>query len=183
MVTNTKNRKQYAKVEYLPVKLIKKMQEDFFSNSGYEYRTKNNFLQCVAIIHYHQVTKGIGINDYAPLGRNYWKKIFGGNYHENVIQPLLERRIVESLDFGYRTFPDITVRVEKGKADGSVGIRYRINPDLKDDQFETISYIGKGSVLTATERMLLGNQEFMPTGINDLNYHVSIDPQKSLYVD
>jgi hypothetical protein len=179
MVTKTKHRKQYTKEEYLPVKLIKKMQEDFFSFSGYEYRTKNNFLQCVAIIHYHQVTKGIGINDYAPLGRNYWKKIFGGNYHENVIQPLLELKIIESKDFGYRTAPDTTSQAPKWKPNGLVGIRYRINPELMDDLYETISYIGKGKVLTATERMLLGNQEFIATGIADMNYHVSIDPVKA----
>jgi hypothetical protein len=179
MVTKTKHRKQYTKEEYLPVKLIKKMQEDFFSSSGYEYRTKNNFLQCVAIIHYHQVTKGIGINDYAPLGRNYWKKIFGGNYHESVIQPLLKRKIIECIDFGYRTIPDPTFQPIKGKHNGLVGIRYRINTDLMDDLYETISYIGKGKVLTAAERMLLGNQEFIATGIADMNYHVSIDPVKA----
>lgn len=179
MVTKTKHRKQYTKEEYLPVKLIKKLQEDIFSNSGYEYRTKNNFLQCVSIIHYHQVTNSIGINDYVPLGRNYWKKIFGGNYHESVIQPLLKRQIIERLDFGYRTFPDITVQTTKGKHGGLVGVRYRINPDLMDDQYEIMSYIGKGKVLTATERMLLGNQEFIATGITDMNYHVSIDPVKA----
>lgn len=179
MVTKTKHRKQYTKAEYLPVKLIKKLQEDIFSNSGYEYRTKNNFLQCVAIIHYHQVTKGVGIKDYAPLGRNYWKKIFGGNYHESVIQPLLKRKIIESVDFGYRTIPDPTFQPLKGKHNGLVGIRYRITTDLMDDLYETISYIGKGKVLTATERMLLGNQEFMATGIADMNYHVSIDPVKA----
>lgn len=179
MVTKTKHRKQYTKEEYLPVKLIKKLQEDIFSNSGYEYRTKNNFLQCVAIIHYHQVTNGIGLNDYAPLGRNYWKKIFGGNYHESVIQPLLKRQIIERLDFGYRTFPDITIQAPKGKPNGLVGVRYRINPDLMDDQYEIISYIGKGKVLTATERMLLGKQEFIATGITDMNYHISIDPVKA----
>jgi hypothetical protein len=179
MVTNTKHRKQYTKEEYLPVKLIKKLQEDIFSNSGYEYRSKNNFLQCVAIIHYHQVTNGIGLNDYAPLGSNYWKKVFGGNYHESVIQPLLKRQIIERLDFGYRTFPDITVQTTKGKHGGLVGVRYHINPDLMDDQYEIISYIGKGKVLTATERILLGNQEFIATGITDMNYHITIDPVKA----
>jgi hypothetical protein len=179
MVKKKPHRKQYSKVEYLPVKLIKKLHEDIFSNSAYEYRTKNNFLLCIAIIHYHQVTKGIGINDYAPLGRNYWKKIFGGNYHESVIQPLLKRKIIECIDFGYRTIPDLTFQPIKGKHNGLVGIRYRINPDLMDDLNETISYIDKGKVLTATERMLLGNLEFMATGIADMNYHVSIDPVKA----
>jgi hypothetical protein len=178
MIKKTSNRKNYRKEEYLPIKLIKKLQEDIFSNSGYEYRTKNNFLQCVAIIHFHQVTNGIGLNDYAPLGSGYWKKVFGGNYHESVIQPLLKHKIIESLDFGYRTFPN-TVQASKGKQDGSVGIRYRINPDLMDNQYETISYIGKGKALTATERMLLGKQEFIPTGIADMDFRVTIDPVKA----
>ena len=173
------HRKNYRKEEYLPVKLIKKLQEDIFSNSGYEYRSKNNFLQCVSIIHYHQLMNGIGLNDYAPLGRDYWKKVFGGNYHESVIQPLLKLKIIESLDFGYRSIPDTIVQVSKGKPNGLVGIRYRICPDLLDDQNEIISYIGKGKVLTATERMLLGKQQFIATGITNMNYHVTIDPLKA----
>lgn len=179
MVTKTKHRKQYTKEEFLPVKLIKKLNEDIFNDSAYEYRTKNNFLQCVAIINYHQVTKGIGKSDYAPLGRNYWKKIFGGNYHESVIQPLLKRNIIECFDFGYRTIPDPAIQPIRGKYNGLVGIRYRINPELMDGDCETISYIGKGKVLTATERMLLGNQEFLATGIADMNYRISIDHVKA----
>lgn len=179
MVGKTKHRKQYSKSEYLPVKLIKKLQEDIFSNSGYEYRTKNNFLQCVAIIHYHQVTKGIGLNDYAPLGRNYWRTVFGSNYHESVLAPLIEHKIVESLDFGFRTIPDTTIQTTKGKPKGLVGIRYRINPDLMHDPYENLQYVEKGKVLTATERMLLGKQDFIATGIADMNYHVSIDPVKA----
>ena len=163
----------------MPLKLIKKLHEDIFSNSAYEYRTKNNFLQCVTIIYYHQITKGIGLNDYAPLGRNYWKKIFGGNYHENVIQPLLKLKTIECIDFGYRTFPDPAIQPIKGKHNGLVGIRYRISPDLMDDLYETIQYIDRGKVLTATERILLGNEEFIATGISDMNYHVSIDPVKA----
>ena len=121
----------------------------------------------------------IGLNDYAPLGRNYWKKVFGGNYHESVIQPLLKRKIIESLDFGYRTITDTIVQASKGKSNGLVGIRYRISPKLMDDQNEIISYIGKGKVLTATERILLGKQEFIATGISDMNFHVTIDPVKA----
>lgn len=179
MIKKLSHRKNYRKEEYLPVKLIKKLQEDIFSNSGYECRSKNNFLQCVSIIHYHQLINGIGLNDYAPLGRNYWKKVFGGNYHESVIQPLLKRKIIESLDFGYRSIPDTIVQASKGKSNGLVGIRYRISPNLIDDQNEIISYIGNRKVLTATERMLLGKQEFIATGIADMNFHVTIDPVKA----
>lgn len=179
MVKKAKHRKQYSKVEYLPLKLIKKVQEDIINNSAFQYTTKNNFLLCVAIIHYHQLTKGIGINDYAPLGSNYWKTVFGNNYHESVIQPLLNRKIIECLDFGYRTIPDSTIHPIKGKNNGLVGIRYRINPEFMTDLYETISYIVKRKILTATERMLLGDMEFVATGITDMNYHVSIDPVKA----
>ena len=43
MMKKLSHRKNYRKEEYLPVKLIKKLQEDIFSDSGYEYRSKNNF--------------------------------------------------------------------------------------------------------------------------------------------
>lgn len=179
------NRKTYVKQAFLPVLLTRKLRDSVFNNSKYQYTTKNNFLQCVEIIYFHQVKQGIGLNNYVPLGSDYWKAIYGGNYHERVIAPLLnEHRIIESHDFGYRTFPDKTNKVTRGKHNGQVGIRYRINPDLLDDQHVAIPYIQKGRVLTALERMLFRDEEFIITGIPDMDFRVSIDHNKaSKWVD
>lgn len=174
------NRKTYTKQEYLPVRLTRKIQDCILNNNKYQYTTKNNFLQCVQIIYYHQVEQGNGLNDYVPLGSDYWKALYGGNYHERVIAPLLnEYCIIQSHDFGYRTFPDKTNKVTRGKLKGEVGIRYRINPDLLDDQYAAIPYIEKGRVLTAMERMWFRDEEFIFTGIPDIDFHVSIDNKKA----
>lgn len=173
------NRKAYAKGEYLPEKLALSLQKLFLSDSKYEYRSKNNFLQCVWIIFYHQVTKGNGLSLYVPLGRNYWKKIYGGNYHDRVLTPLLESNIIESIDTGYRNIPDNPKLTTFGKQDGSVGVRYRINPDLLGDEQVFIPYIADGKVLTALERMLFDNKEFVIPEIPDLNFRISIDTDKA----
>lgn len=177
------NRKKYIKQEYLPSKLTRRLQESIFYNSNYQYTTKNNFLQCVTIIYYHQVQEGIGLTNFVPLGSDYWKTIYGGNYHERVIEPLLnEHKIIESQVFGSRTMPD--KNSNKGKQNGEVSIRYRINPDLLDDQYETIKYIEKGRVLTGLERMWFHDREFIIIGIPDLDFRVSIDHIKaSRWVD
>ncbi|MCY1719230.1 hypothetical protein OU798_02700 [Prolixibacteraceae bacterium Z1-6] len=173
-----KNRKDYTKKEYLPDKLIKRINEDIL-NQSYEYRTKNNFLQCIAIIYHHQVWDGIGLNDYVPLGSEYWKTIYGNNYHQRVIAPLLKKQIIESFDFGFRTFPDSKKSKIVIKRNGSVGIRYRINPDLLDSQFNSMPYIEKGKVHTAIERIYLNKLEFITDGIPDLNFRISIDQDKA----
>ena len=178
------NRKTYVKQEYLPVKLTRKIRESIINNCEYQYTTKNNFLQCIETIYYHQVKQGIGITNYVPLGREFWKTIYGGNYHERVVAPLLnEHKIIESHDFGYRTFPNKR-NISRGKQQGLVGIRYRIKPELLDDQFEAIQYIEKGRVLTAMERMSFRDKEFITAGIPDLDFRVSIDHKKaSKWVD
>jgi len=173
------SRKQYAKGESLPKKLAQKIEQVFFDNDKLEYRTKNNFLQCIAIIFYHQVTQGNGLTVYVPLGRNYWKKIYGGNYRKSVISPLIQNGIIESLDFGFRTIPDGTVQTTKGKQDGYVGVRYRINPELLEEQFIFLPYVDKGKVLTALERILFEKQEFKLPEIPDLNFRVSININKA----
>ena len=175
-----KHRKAYSKQEYLPKKLVTKLQDGIFNNNSYEYRTKNNFLQCVSIIHYHQIEQGFGLNNYVPLGRNYWKKIYGGNYHERVIEPLLKIGLIESSDFGYRTFPDKKNPTQRGKENGSVGIRYCINPDLLDDEYSTISYITKGNIITSLEFILFGKDGYDIATIPNLDFRVSIDHQKAV---
>jgi len=164
------NRKKYVKQEYLPSKLVKRLQECVINNDTHkQYNTKNNLLQCVVIIYYHQVKQGAGIRNYVPLGSDYWKTVYGHEY-KRVLNPLLDDQIIESYDYGFRK--------------GEVGIRYRINPDLLDDQNTTIMYIEKGRVLTGEERMLFGKKEFTTDGIPDTNYRISINHKKaSKWVD
>lgn len=176
MVKNLTNRKEYIEGEYLPDKLIKQLQDKIFNDTKLQYPTKNNFLQCVAIIYYHQVTQAIGLNNYVPLGSTYWSTVFGGNYHEAVLEPLLEKyKIIESEKVGSRTFPDKNVQLTKGKPKGDVYIRYRINPEYLDESFTFIPYINRGKVSTAMESTMLGKQKFIIPDVLDLNFRVSID--------
>ena len=157
----------YRKDEFLPMKLIKKINENIFNNNDYEYRTKNNFLKCIGIIYRYQVNDYYGLFQYVALGSNYWKTVFSQDYHEKVIAPLMNINVIESKEFGYRN-------------NNLVGIRYRINPELTNDDCEIISYIKKGKVITAEECMLNGGQEFLIETISDKNFHVSIDRAKAI---
>lgn len=167
------NRSKYRNKEYLPSKLIIEFNKVLFTNSNYEYRSKNNFLKCLGIIFHYQMEEG-NKNDFVPLGSGYWKKVFGGNYHVNVIQHLLNHSLIESYDYGYRTFPNLNIQ----GATGLVGIRYRINPMLMDVQFQEIYYINNASK-SASETILAGNAGFINTGIKNLNFNVTIDQQKA----
>ena len=155
--------------EYLPEKLIIKFNEF----NDYDYRTKNNFLQCLSIIFHYQITEGYGMTNYIPLGSAYWKKVFGGNYHEKVLLPLLEQSIIECLDYGYRTFP--FAHQQPSIAKGQVGIRYRINPLLIDDNFQTIQYLNGGN-RSARERIVIG--ELIETKITNLK-NINIDQERA----
>ena len=179
MVNDKTDRKNYQKGEYLPEKLVQKLQDEIFSNHRLSYPSKNNFLQCVSIIFFHQVTQGNGLNYYAPLGRNYWHKIYGGNYHDRVISPLIIAGIIESIDFGCRTIPDKTQQSSIVIKNGDVSTRYRINPELLSETYSFIPYIDKRRVLTALERMLFDNQELQIPDIPDLNFRISIDIGKA----
>jgi hypothetical protein len=181
MITKKEDKKVYKKVEYLPKKLIQKLTVDIFNNNNtYEYRTKNNFLKCVGIIYHKQIYEYNGLYNYVAIGRSYWKKVFGGNYHEKVLKPLLEEyHIIESYDFGYRTIQDKNDQASKGKQKGLVGIRYRINPDLADDPCEIMPYIQKGKVLTAEEYIYNNGLEFIVVGIPDKDFHVGINHEKA----
>jgi len=99
--------KENIKQEYLPVKLIQRIHQDIFNNKKYEYRTKNNFLRCIGTIYFKQVNEHYGLEGYVPTGSAYWKKVFGNDYHEKVIQPLINLDIIEFLDFGYRSYPNL----------------------------------------------------------------------------
>lgn len=157
----------YRKDEFLPKKLIKKINENIFNNTDYEYRTKNNFLKCIGIIYHAQVHDYYSLFHYVALGRGYWRTVFGGDYHEKVIAPLMNMNIIESKEFGYRN-------------SNLVGIRYRINPELTSDDCEIISYIQKGKVLTAEECIINSGQEFFIENISDKDFHISIDREKAI---
>lgn len=169
--------KDIFKSEYLPKKLIEKLNNEIFSNTVYEYRTKNNFLFCVGLIFHKQIKDFNGINLYVPLGSAYWKKVFGGNYNEKVIRPLLDKGIIESHDFGYRNFN--TQSSANYKSKGLVGIRYRINPDLLNIEFDEIQYINKGGVITVEEMIENGGQSYEEVLIPDKNFSIGIDHDKA----
>ncbi len=180
MFKEIENKKYCRKEEYLPKKLIKKLNEDIFNNSNYEYRTKNNFLKCIGIIYHKQVSEYHGQYSYVALGRSYWKTVFGGDYHAKVIYPLLELQIIESMDFGYRSFPDKDNNTNRGKEKGLVGVRYRINPELTDDDCDVISYLNPEKAISAEESMFNDGHSFIYTGISDKNFKVSIDRDKAI---
>jgi hypothetical protein len=125
------------------------------------------------------VTDGNGLNYYASLGRNYWHKVYGGNYHDRVISPLMETGLIESMDFGCRTIPDKTQQSSIVTKKGDVSTRYRINPELLSEKYSFIPYIEKRRVFTALERMLFDKQELQIPDIPDLNFRISIDTEKA----
>lgn len=172
--------KENIKQEYLPVKLIQRVQQDIFNKRKFEYRTKNNFLRCIGTIYFKQVNEHFGLEGYVPTGSAYWKKVFGNDYHEKVIQPLIKLGIIEFLDFGYRSYPNLDTT--KGKEPGSVGIRYRINPELTNkDEFSTIDYIRKSNLplLTAEEMVMNEGNELEYLPMSQQNLFISIDKQKA----
>lgn len=172
--------KENIKQEYLPVKLIQRVHQDIFNNKKFEYRTKNNFLRCIGTVYFKQVNEHYGLEGYVPTGSAYWKKVFGNDYHEKVIQPLIKLGIIEFLDFGYRSYPNLYTT--KGKEPGSVGIRYRINPEMtNEDEFSTIDYIRKNNlpVLTAEEIVMNEGNELEYLPISQQSFYISIDRQKA----
>ena len=126
------------KYEYLPQALISSLKENLIKIPSVDYRTKNNFIKCVALIYRKQISDGLGYFGFAALGSAYWKKVFGNDYRKKVLEPLLELRIIQAQDFGYRNFD--TKDSLKAKIKGNVGIRYRINPELFSDECEVIYY-------------------------------------------
>lgn len=153
------------KSEYLPKKLIKRFKEEVFNNPSYEYRTKNNFLKCLGIIYDKQINEYHSLYAYVATGSAYWKTVYSNDYHEKVIAPLLSKEILQSKDFGYRSI--------------YVGIRYRINPQLTDDDCEFIEYIDKGKVISAEEILYNDGKEFIVGKIPDKGFRVHIDLEKA----
>ncbi len=170
-VNKNKKIKEYIKSEYLSKKLIDKITQVIFNESSYEYRTKNNFLKCIGIIYNYQIKEYENKEIFVPLGNAYWRKVFGGDYHKKVLSPLLKLWIIERHDFGYRHYNSIS----KGKSKGLVGIRYRINPDLLNEEFDEMHYINKGRIVSAEEEIRNEGQPFKQELIPDKNFLVSID--------
>lgn len=153
--------------EFLPVKLIQKLNDDIINDKTSDYRTNNNFLRCVGIIYHHQIHKSYGLDGYVALGSSYWKKIFSRDYYIKVINPLLELNIIKRKDFGYRN-------------SGLVGIRYRVNPELTDCECNIISYTQKG--ISNTQKEVDDEfQEFDElNAIPDKNFLVGIYTERAL---
>jgi hypothetical protein len=173
--------KENIKEEYLPVKLVDRINLNIFDNNRLEYRTKNNFLRCISTIYFKQVNEYHNLEYYVPTGSSYWKTLFGGDYHEKVIQPLIDLEIIQFYDFGYRRYAN-KANANKGKQKGLVGKRYRINPDLtNDDNFTMIAYINKGNepILTAEEAIINGGKEFIFEPIQSKDFFVSIDKHRA----
>ncbi len=172
------HRKNYTKAEYLPTFLVEKLRNTVFTDRSYK-QTKNNFLLCVSVIHYHQVRNSIGTMNFIPLSRNYWKTVFGGNYHKSVLKPLLqEYKIIESHAFGSRNIPERNVK--RGKQSGTVSIRYRIKPELLNDEFELIHYLPTGRLRTSEEICFADGQQFLIPDIPDKNFRISIDKPNAI---
>jgi hypothetical protein len=137
-----KGNKGKQKGEYLPCSLVNEFNIQFANVRN--FRTKNNFLLCIGIVFAHQLENG-GSNIYVPLGAAYWKKVFGGNYSDKVLKPLLGTNIIQSKRF---------------ISPGEVKKRYRINPSLADDtQFEWISYTKPEKDFYSAEEMILSESD------------------------
>lgn len=160
--------------EFLPQALINRLKELTEGQKGLDYRTFNNFIRCVGVIYHKQMHEQPDRFNYVATGSSYWKKIFGGNYHEKVIRPLLESDILQSYDFGYRTFNNDS----KGKEKGLVGIRYRVNPNLFSDDHGVLEYMNGSGTISSSDDILYGGGKGQLLGLNDKNLLVSIDERK-----
>lgn len=194
-IKNNNSKKKILHDKYLPKKLVDKIFADIFTNNFYGYKTKNNFLTCLERIYYHQMETYHSLNYYVPLGANYWKEVLNHDYKPVVINPLIDMGFIEKKCFGSRNIPEkntdiqanditpynVVVQTDKsGWQKGSVAIRYRINPELtNDDEYLAISFLnknGKKTILNHSD----GQDELSPTlNVNDLN--VSIDKTKANY--
>ncbi len=134
------------KGEYLPSSLISEFHNKFSDVKN--YKTKNNFLFCIGLVFAHQIENG-GPEIYVPLGANYWKKVFGGNYYNKVLNPLLESNILKCKHF---------------ETPGEVKKRYRINPSLATDyKFEWISYTKPDKNFHSAEEKVLIDSDHIKT--------------------
>lgn len=168
-VGNLQVNNMHYQSEFLPTHLIGKIENELF-NLKIDYRTKNNYLKCIGIIHYHQTVIGDSICNYVPLGRTYWKKIFGGDYHGKVIAPLLTLNILERVSFGERNFQSNPSNYRKGK----VVIRYRINPLYLNSEFASLSYF-HGQKLTTPDEVIFNHGENFIIDFKNQIFHVGIE--------
>lgn len=161
-------------VEYLPVILTQKIKSEIFNKTG-DYRTKNNLLKCIALIYHKQVCEYHDLNGFVPLGRNYWKTIFGGNYHSKIISPLLELNIIESQDFGYRNYSSNKSSKIIKTSQGIIGIRYRINPELLSNEYDKIEYLSRSDWAINNDTETLPESLTPSSNYDSRNFNLSID--------
>ena len=106
---------------------VKEKLDILYTKDKYQNPSKLNFVKCILIIIYHQINEG---DDYVPLAANYWRKVFGGDYHKNVLAPLIDEKIIE-----VKPVTDNTKEEFKKKRN-----YYRINPELFNDKFVVVEY-------------------------------------------
>lgn len=150
--------------EYLPKVLIKELNE--FLKYYTDYRSRNNFLRCIGIIFSKQIVAESDYDGFVPLGSAYWRKVFSHDYHQKVLNPLLEQNIIQFKETGFRNTSAPQFR-------GIVGIRYRINPELIAGDCELMAYINKGMVKTSDSLDEYGD-EYDAVTVNDKNFKISI---------
>lgn len=166
MNKNRNNRKS----EYLPQKVIQNLNE--FLKDYNDYRSHNNFIRCVGIIFSYQISSESGYNGFVSLGSAYWRKVFSHDYHQKVLNPLLEQNIIQCKDMGFRNISSPQYR-------GIVGIWYRINPELLSDECDFMQYIDKGKVLTSESLDEYG-MEYDLVPVDDRNFKISILKNKAI---
>lgn len=166
MIKNKYNRKS----EYLPLNLIQNLNE--FLKDYNDYRSRNNFLRCIGIIFCKQIVAESDYDGYVPTGSAFWRTVFSHDYHEKVLNPLLEQNIIQSKKLGFRNNSARQYR-------GIVDIWYRINPELLADDCEFMQYNDKGKILTS-ESLEEDGIEYDIIPANDRNFKISILKDKAI---
>lgn len=165
---------------YLPTKLIKKIESDLLLNYGRQYDSKNKYLHCIITLHYKQINEYPSKFSYVNVGSDYWKELYYNTYKSKVLDPLLESGILESHGFG-RNFEQYDAD-DRSKKEGQVEIRYRINPDLLNEDLGSIYYLKKGQKLP-DKKITQPEQKYFPTQYQRRILRISIDESAANWID
>ncbi len=142
MVNKENNKKSLVKnhyhfsQEYLPTQVIGILKSSLFNKSR-DYRSNDNYLYCLSLIYLKQIVELQNKNIYVSLGSAYWKKVFGNNYYKKIITPLQDLNVIQYHDSGYRNMKN---KESKNEDKGIVAKKYRINPELLNDEWQIIKY-------------------------------------------
>lgn len=163
-----KKKKRYSEFiqVFLPTKLIEEIESTVLKISR-DYRSGNNYIYCLALIYFKQITEFQNKELFVSLGSAYWKKIFGNNYHQKIIAPLIQEGIIQFIDSGYR---NIKNEESQNEEKGTVAIKYRINPNLLNDEFAVIDYLKQSRIDSKAKN----NKSRIPINATEL-LQVSID--------